>query len=81
VRPFDTDRDRRDGRQRRKPPPRRWQPAAAGAGPRALPEVRPLRALACPAEPADVAAAVRGIVLGEEPPGARSSGPRNLYAD
>ena len=43
-----------------------------------LPEVRPLRALACLAEPADVAAAVRGIVLGEEPPPARSSGPRNL---
>ena len=31
-------------------------------------EVRALRALACLAEPADVAWAVRGIVLGEEPP-------------
>jgi hypothetical protein len=40
-----------------------------------LPEVRPLRPLACLAEPADVAAAVRGIVLGEEPPGPARPGP------
>jgi hypothetical protein len=36
-----------------------------------VPEVRPLPALACLAEPADVAGAVRGIVLGEEPGPAR----------
>jgi hypothetical protein len=41
-----------------------------------LPEARPLAGLACLAEPADVAAAVRGIVLGGEASRDRSSGPR-----
>lgn len=43
-----------------------WVPCSKPFSP--APEVRPLPALACLAEPADVAWTVRGIVLGEEPP-------------
>jgi hypothetical protein len=43
-----------------------WVPCSKPYSP--VPEVRALRALACLAEPADVAAAVRGIVLGEKLP-------------